>query len=206
MIFPDLTTITSGQHISYVAVFLAIILSGHIVPIPEDAVIFLAGYLGALRHSPFSFTILLMICILGPFCADALLFLVAKKGGRYTKWFLPHIKVSVLDRISKELHENTIRTVFFGRFIPGFRLASPLVSGTIGVKARSFLTASFFASLFYGPILFFLGYFFHSYLPHFFNVYHVAKHIVFGIMPFAVIVIIGFYFYQQVTEEDSEKV
>lgn len=198
MVFPDITTITSGQHISYVAIFLAIVLSGHLVPFPEDIVLFLSGYIAALRHTHLSFSILFAIAALGPFCADALLYWVALKGGKYTNWFLPHIKKSVMSRISHELHENTLRTVFVGRFIPGVRLASPLVAGTIKVKPRAFLTASFLGALVYGPLFFLLGYFLHSYIGQFFHIAHIARISLLFIVPIGLAV--AFYFYRKVSD------
>jgi membrane protein DedA with SNARE-associated domain len=202
MVFPDLTSIIDGVHVSYVAIFLAIVLSGHIVPVPEDAVLFLAGYIAALHHSPFSFPILLFISMIGPFCADTLLFYVARTGGKHLKWFIPRIKSSVMERISRELHDNTVRTVVIARFLPGVRLASPLVAGTIGVRQKSFLLGSIVGSILYGTLFFFLGYFFHEYLPQVFHVARATRHILFGLLPFAIITIIAFYVYRKELDEN----
>ena len=199
MVFPDLASITSGQHISYITIFLAIVLSGHLVPFPEDIVLFLAGYIATLRQTHLSFSILFAISVFGPFCADALLYYISRLGGKHTRWFTPKIKTSVMNRISHELHQNTLRTVFVGRFIPGIRLASPLVAGTIKVKPRDFLVASFLGALVYGPLFFLLGYFFHSYIKQVIHISHIARLSLIFIIPTGLA--IAYYFYKKVSDE-----
>lgn len=196
----SLSIITAGGPLSYLILFLAIILSGHLVPLPEDAVLFLAGYVASFHNSPFAFTILLVICMIGPLFGDAILYYIARGGGRYFKWFEPHIKSSVFNKISHHMHKNTVRTIFFSRFVPGVRLASPLVAGTLKVDQKLFLWASLLGSIFYGGIFFYLGYIFHSYLPQFFHVAKAIRHTLFGLFPFAIITVIAFYMYQKVSD------
>ncbi len=177
------------EQLSYLGMFLAIAASGHIIPIPEDISLIIAGYITSLGYV--SFWPMIVVSIVAPFVADTVFFWLAKKGSRFALMLERHISNNVFDYVKRKMQENTFRTMFLMRFVSGLRFASPLVAGYVGVPWKKFLTFNFISACAYGPFFFSLGYLFHKKISSLISATNTIKHGIFIVIIVVLVVVIG---------------
>ncbi len=177
------------QQFSYFGVFIAVILAGHFVPVPEDISLIMAGYIVALGYA--NLIPMLVIGIIGPIIADGILFYLARSGSKFVppmEKYAPGISISV---IKGQLENHTLRSVFWMRFITGFRFMSPVLSGYIGISPKKYMTANAFSALFFGPFFVLLGYFLAAKITGVLGTLNSLEHIIFFIIGGALFVFLG---------------
>lgn len=147
------------EHFSYLGIFVGVLLAGHIVPIPEDVVLLLSGYLVAIGYA--KIFPMVLISIVAPILADAIFYWLSWTGNKFALGIEHKIKNNIFSTYKTLMERHTFFVVFFSRFIPGFRLASPLMAGFIKVPWWKFFSYNILSAVFYGPIFLLLGYIFH---------------------------------------------
>ncbi len=177
------------QQFSYLGVFIAVVLSGHFVPIPEDISLLMAGYIVAVGYAqpgP-----MVIIAIIAPFIADGILYFLARTGSKFVpplERYAPGLKT---DFIKKQLEEHTFRSIFWMRFVTGFRFMSPVMSGYLKVSPRKYFLANGFSAIFYGPFFLSLGYFFSKKIFNILGALKSVEHVVLFILAGAGVVFIS---------------
>jgi membrane protein DedA with SNARE-associated domain len=177
------------QQFSYLGVFIAVVLSGHFVPIPEDISLLMAGYIVAMGYA--HLWPMVIIAIIGPFIADGLLYYLARTGSRFVpslEKYAPGLKI---DFIRRQLEEHTFRSVFWMRFVTGFRFMSPVISGYMKIPPSTYLPANFASAFFYGPFFLFLGYFFSQKILDILGTLKSFEHIILWILAAAGVVLVS---------------
>lgn len=154
----SLFTVVIG-HWGYGAIFLVVILSGIGVPVPEETILTLAGYL--VWRNDLSLGPVLLVGVLA-----------ACLGDNMGYWVGRHLGSAALSRlaarlwISPETLAATQRLVlahgglaiFVARFVPGLRFAAGPVAGIAGVSAPTFFAANVLGAVCYVPAAVGLGY------------------------------------------------
>jgi membrane protein DedA with SNARE-associated domain len=147
------------DHWGYAALFATILIGSVGVPVPEETILTLAGYLvwrGDLR-----LPLVLIVGVVGASLGDNLGYWLGRRVGSDTlRRYGARVR---LDPATLEATERFVRThgpaaIFVARFIPGLRFAAGPVSGISGVRADTFFIANVLGALCYVPIVVGVGY------------------------------------------------
>jgi membrane protein DedA with SNARE-associated domain len=154
---PDLSPVL--EHWRYPVIFVVVILGNVGLPIPEESVLALAGFLaerGVLR-----LTGVLAVGVLAAVTGDNLGYWVGRRYGqealtRYGRyvWITP-------DRLTKASAAMTRHgglAVFAARFVPGVRALAGPVAGATGMRPLTFIVSNALGALAYVPYAVGLGY------------------------------------------------
>jgi membrane-associated protein len=143
---------------SYPAVVLLLTSTGIGVPISEDVVLLTAGTVCSTGHA-FVF-VMVPIAWLGVIAGDTLAFRIGAKLGPKALEHRRLKKVLTPERVAKlraRFDKYGLWTIFFARFLPGVRLPTFLLSGSMGITQRRFWLADAFAAAIFAPTLVLLG-------------------------------------------------
>lgn len=165
------------ESISYFGIFLAVILSGYIIPVPEDVIMFIVGYISAIHavHLVPAVTISIFAIIV----ADYTLYYLSFRGFKLAVSFEKKIKASILNWYIARMKEHTFFVMFFSRFVPGLRVVSPLIAGMVKISHAKFLINSICSALVFAPLMILVGFFFHSKITPLIGAVESTKHILF---------------------------
>jgi len=147
------------DHWGYPAVFAVVLLGNLGVPIPEESVLVLAGYL--VWRSQLDLTLVILIGVCSACAGDNLGYYFGKRYGppaivRYGKRLL--ITPTRLNSMQRLMQQYGALSVFTARFLPGFRFAAGPLAGALGMTYRSFLSANLLGAIVYIPIAVGVGY------------------------------------------------
>ena len=147
------------QHWGYAAVFVIVILGNVGLPVPEETVLLLAGYLVWEGH--LSLFWVLTVGIAAAVIGDSLGYWLGHRVGRGP--FERHgrhvgLTAERLARAQQFVRRHGAYGVFVARFVPGFRCAAGPVAGILGVPFRTFAVANVAGALAYVPLAVGLGY------------------------------------------------
>ncbi len=115
-------------HWGYVAVFLAVLLGNIGLPVPEESIILLSGYLA--WRGTFSLPVAILVGIVSAIVGDNIGYWIGREGGRplllrYGRYLW--LSRRTIRRAEKFFARHGHRAVFWGRFLAGIRfLAGPL--------------------------------------------------------------------------------
>ncbi len=146
-------------HWGYLAIFVFVVLGNMGVPIPEETVLLVAGYLvwqGDLRLAT-----VLAVGILGAVAGDSLGYWIGRKFGqgaieRYGHWIL--ITPARLESARRFVTRYGSLGVFAARFLPGLRFLAGPLAGTSGLRPASFILANVLGAALYVPLAVAVGY------------------------------------------------
>jgi membrane protein DedA with SNARE-associated domain len=143
---------------SYVGIFFALLLSGYLLPIPEEVLLFLVGYLISVDIiNPY---LGIAVAFLGVLIGDNALFLLSLHNSKYTRKLKDKIVELPFLKEREVTHQNIGKAIFFTRFIIGLRFLGPIFAGTMKVTWRYFLFYNTSALVIYTVAIVFLGYHF----------------------------------------------
>jgi len=154
---PDLTLFV--QHWGYVAIVVVVVLGNVGLPLPEETILALAGYLAwrGDMHMP----IVIAVGIVSAVAGDNLGYWLGRRFGRqalprYTAWILG--QPERLSAMEAFVARRGPLAVFVARFLPGIRfLAGPLAGG-LGMRFAPFLAANVLGAFVYVPAVVAAGY------------------------------------------------
>ncbi len=146
-------------HWGYLAIFVLVVLGNMGIPLPEETVLLLAGYLvwqGDLR-----LPIVLAIGILSAVVGDNIGYQIGRQYGqraivRYGHWVLGDPKR--LECMRGFVTRYGSRAVFVARFLPGIRFMAGPLAGATGLRPLPFLVANVIGAALYVPLSVALGY------------------------------------------------
>jgi membrane protein DedA with SNARE-associated domain len=147
-------------HWGYGALFLLVILGNMGLPLPEETILVLAGYMawrGELR-----LPIVLVIGIVSAAGGDNIGYWLGHRFGRATlerhsRWLLGH--PSRLAMMQDFVDRRGALAVFVARFVPGLRFMAGPLAGALGLPFHTFLVANLLGALVYVPIVVSVGYY-----------------------------------------------
>ncbi len=170
------TYIDYSTHLSYLLIFIFPALGGHLIPIPEEVILLLAGYLAGEAVNNVYLTTL--VALLGVLTGDNVLFWLSRRGSHLIERLKQKLPARLVEKFEEYRQKNLRKTIFLGRFVIGLRFLSPVLSGSHGVPWKTFQLYNLLGSLIYVPLLVFLGYHFHDDALPLITKIVVARHII----------------------------
>ncbi|MFI5340504.1 MAG: DedA family protein [Candidatus Methylomirabilales bacterium] len=154
---PDLGELVS--HWGYLAIFLFVILGNLGLPVPEESILVLAGYLvwqGQLR-----LPLVLVVGILSAIAGDNLGYWVGRRYGqeaieRYGKRVL--LTPARIEATRRLVTRYGGFGIFAARFIAGLRFMAGPLAGSAGVPPLTFMVANALGAMIYAPTMIAAGY------------------------------------------------
>jgi membrane protein DedA with SNARE-associated domain len=151
---PDLGQLIASW--GYVAIFAVVLLGNLGLPVPEESVLTISGYLcwqGHLRFTP-----VLIIAVVSAVVGDNMAYWL---GRRYGQRILNRLAASAPERIER-MRQFVVRygmlAVFAARFIAGLRFMAGPLAGSTGLPPMRFFVANLLGALIYVPTILALGY------------------------------------------------
>jgi membrane-associated protein len=154
---PDLRPLI--EHWGYLAIFVFVILGNLGIPVPEESVLVLAGYL--VWHGDLRLPLVLLVGILSAIAGDNLGYWVGRRYGqatveRYGRWVL--LTPARLAASRRVVTQYGAVGVFAARFIAGLRFLAGPVAGSTGLAPLAFVTANTLGAMVYVPTMVAAGY------------------------------------------------
>ena len=145
---------------TYFGVFILILLGQIGLPIPEEVILIMAGYIAS--ASAVNFWFILSFAILAILATNNLSFWAGRFFGTpilkfFSRWNIFKLIIKKTEGLFKEYGK---RTIFISRFIWNVRNWTPLLAGAHKMKWWDFQKSDFLAAVIYTPFLVALGYFF----------------------------------------------
>ena len=147
------------EHWGYLAIVVFVLLGNLGVPVPEESILVLAGYLvwqGDLR-----LPLVLLVGVLSAIAGDNLGYWLGRRYGqeafaRYGRWVL--LTPARLDATRRFVTRYGAFGVFAARFIAGLRFLAGPVAGSTGLPPLVFVAANALGAVVYVPTMVAAGY------------------------------------------------
>lgn len=141
-------------HWGYGAIFLIVILGNVGVPVPEETILALGGYLAWSGQLRFSFVV--VVGIVGAVLGDSLGYWVGCRHGpraidRYAGQWLG--RPDLVERAQRLVARRGMLAVFVARFVPGLRFIAGPLAGATGMPLRQFAVANVLGAAVYVPLV-----------------------------------------------------
>ncbi|MEW5833781.1 MAG: DedA family protein [Lysobacterales bacterium 14-68-21] len=144
----------------YLSVFIALLLCGAGVPLPEDITLVAGGIIAGLGYA--NVHVMVGVTMVGVLVGDATMFMLGHHfGGRILRlrlfaWLLPPARYA---KVQQKFERYGNRLMFVARFLPGMRTAVFITAGaTHRVSFWRFLLLDGLAALISVPLWVYLGY------------------------------------------------
>ncbi len=147
---------------AYLALFLAIIASTIAIPIPEDIVLLVAGYLAA--NHLLNLWAVILVSLLAVILGDNTGYWLGRKGGGFL--LERFINTNIQTWVKKHYRKHGPKTVFFSRFMTGIRNLFHLTAGASGMKWKTFFIYDLLGAIIAVPLVIGIGFVFGKYLGH----------------------------------------
>ncbi|MFA6227057.1 MAG: DedA family protein [Candidatus Paceibacterota bacterium] len=158
----ELFFINSVEHFSYVAIFLFTIFAGYIVPVPEEIVLLIVGYMASVDFIHFAPA--LVVVILALLIGDNIIFNLSLKNNKHVHKLIHEVlSLKIVSRNRGFLEKHVGKTIFFSRFFPFLRFVGPVLAGYTKAKTRTFQFYNTLAIIIYAPLVIGIGYIFNNY-------------------------------------------
>ncbi len=154
---PDLSQLIG--HWGYLAIFLVVVLGNVGLPVPEETMLILAGYLVWAGH--LRLPSVLVVGIVSAVAGDNVGYWLGRRYGRgaldrFASWAL--VTPERLDAMRHFLMRYGPFGVFAGRFFPGLRFMAGPLGGATGLQFRPFFVANALGAAVFVPYAVGLGY------------------------------------------------
>lgn len=166
------------EQFSYLGIFIFIGLSGYIIPIPEEILLLLTGYIAALGYN--NLYIALATAILAVLAGDNVLFWLSKyKGSKIIDRLKRKVRKNEINKYKHLMRKHIGKTIFILRFVVGLRFFGPFLAGSMKIRWKTFQIYNLSAVIIYVPIIVFLGYHFHNQLALIITQVEIVRHLIF---------------------------
>ncbi len=178
--FNDLNTdnvIRIIESFSYLGIAGFSVLTGYIIPIPEEVTLLIIGYVAGI--GPIKLYFAVAAAAGGVIVGDNILFLMSLRGSKYVDRLKNKLRKNKIIHYEHVMHEHIGKTIFFIRFVVGLRFFGPVLAGMLKVKWRKFFFINAAASILHALFFISLGYYFHRSFLVLVTQVEVIRHILF---------------------------
>jgi len=131
-----------------------------LIPIPEEIMLLISGYLTGV--GTFNYLITAGLFISGMFISDMVLFYLSSRGNKYVIKLKNKIGGERFLKNEDFIKKHIKKIIFFSRFLVYIRFIGPVLSGGVKTKWSTFLFYDFIALVIYVPMVLFIGKYFHK--------------------------------------------
>jgi len=140
-------------HWGYLAIFAFVVLGNLGIPIPENSVLWIAGYL--VWKGRLSLPLVLLVGIVAAVAGDNLGYWIGRRYGRpavdrHARRL--YLTPERLDTMRRFVHRYGPVGVFIARFVIGLRFMAGPLAGSMGLPPLAFLLANVLGALVYVPV------------------------------------------------------
>lgn len=152
--------IASLGGLSYFGVLILAFLSNMFIPVPEEIILVVMGYLSG--NGLFMYPLVMGLFVLGLMISDYMLYSLTLRGSRLVRGFIKRLQKRELLKNEGYTRRHIKKIIFFSRFLVYLRFIGPVMSGYLKVDRKTFLTHNFLALVVYVNIFLGLGHHFHK--------------------------------------------
>lgn len=157
----NLLVVTSYlTHASYLGIFFALAIAGYIVPLPEEAVLLLIGYLAASGF--FNIKGAIIVGFLAILVGDCTVFILSRHGSPFVHRLINSVNKNLLEKCVDFMERHAWWTIFLLKFAVGLRFIGIILAGSLKVRPAVFFLAEVAALSIYVPLFMTAGYHFHD--------------------------------------------
>ncbi len=156
--FNPATLVSFLSHFTYPGVAIYMSTLGYIIPIPEEMVLLILGYLAGIGK--FHFWVVFVVSLAGVLIGDNILYWLSYRESRYILKFTERIKKETVQKFEGLMAGNIGTTLLLLRFFIGFRFLGPVIAGSLKVRWRRFFIYDTLIVTGYIGFFLYLGYFF----------------------------------------------
>lgn len=154
---PDLGILIS--HWGYLAIFVVVLLGNLGIPVPEEAILVLGGYMAWRKE--LWLPAVLTVGILSAAAGDNVGYWIGRRCGRPTIERYGHVifvTAERFDSMQRFVARHGPLGIFLARFFPGFRFMAGPFAGTVGMSFFEFLVPNVLGAVVYVPVMAAFGY------------------------------------------------
>ena len=147
------------EHWRYPAIFAAVLLGNVGLPVPEETILALGGFLA--HRGELQLPTVIAVGLLAAIVGDNIGYWLGRRYGRealerYGRYIW--VRADRLERVSAFMARYGGFAVFAARFVAGVRFLAGPVAGATGMRPRTFIVANTLGALVYVPYAVGLGY------------------------------------------------
>jgi membrane protein DedA with SNARE-associated domain len=184
-----LTYIEHFTNLSYKGIFLAILASGHVIPVPELVMLILLGYLSALGK--LSLWKIFGVAIVTTIVVDLVTYAICLGGSELVTRFSKKLNTGLTERYLNAEEKHLFGLVFASHFIPGWRFANPIIAGVTQMPWKKFTLYTVISSIIYAPLFVAIGFFFHTKIVPLLAAIESIRHILVWILVAVVVAVLA---------------
>jgi membrane-associated protein len=177
------------DHLSYKSIFLAILASGHVVPVPELVMLILLGYLAALGK--YSLWKIFGAAIFTTAIVDIVIYFICLGGSELVTKFSKKLNTRLTDRYLNAEEKHLFGLVFASHFVPGWRFANPFIAGMTQMPWKKFTLYTIISSIIYAPLFVAIGFFFHTRIVPIISAVESIRHILLWLVLVGVVALVA---------------
>jgi len=182
----DTIFIASVEHFSYLAIFFFALFAGYFIPIPEEIILLITGFMAwsnMIHLTPAIFVVIIAFII-----GDNILYKLTLKHNKHVNKLIHEVlSIKIISKKREFLEKHVGVTIFVSRFMPFLRFVGPVFSGCVKAPQKTFMLFNTLAIVIYAPFVIWVGYFFNNYFSLIATEIGKIKHILFIL----ILVIIG---------------
>jgi len=131
----------------YATLFLLLVLAGIGLPLPEEIVLLIGGYLSYLEFTDYWITV--WVLIVGILVSDNLGYLLGRFAGEWVEERISHLKhvKFVLEKAERYFKRHGEKVIFLSRPLTGIRVMVPILAGHFRMKFVKFILYDIFAAV-----------------------------------------------------------
>lgn len=171
--------------LSYLGIFGISLISNIFIPVPEEAVVLILGYLAG--GTNFDLMILFPVVLLGLLISDIAIYLFSRRGNKLVSMFYDKVFASQLESKKEWISRHLGKVIFISRFLVQFRFLGPFFAGQNKVSFMRFLLIDLSALLIYVPLYLGLGLYFRSRIEQIIGGIGVARNIIITVLVLVVV-------------------
>ena len=125
------------SHFSYLGFFVYFCFFGYLIPIPEEIILVVLGYLAGIgRFNPW---LVFFSVFIGMMTHDNVFYWLCYKESKYLLHFKAKVKPEIWDKYKQLMLRNLGKTLILLRFFIGFRFLGSAIAGSLQVRWRRFM-------------------------------------------------------------------
>jgi membrane-associated protein len=180
------------EHLSYVGIFITLGFLGHFIPLPEEVLLLIVGYIVSLGFG--NLWVVIVVSLIAGASGDILLYWLSKNGSKLLSRFDSNKNKKKIARYEHLMENHGGKTIFTFRLIVGLRFFGPVVAGSANVPWRKFVFYDLLALLSFYPVLITAGYIFHSNLQNLITDVSVLSHVIFFAVMGLIAIVLSIYY------------